>query len=351
MSSSADDCLLLAVCEARIRAKVIEILDFDDHVIVGMILRHVVRCANSGAGDDADIPGLRKMLAILVDEEHAATLSTTLLEEPVRPEGGGARRALLSTWPFDKVVGPLPLDAASRASALSDSCPLFGKAARGVEVRRCADPSIGYGVFATRQLLRGDLVGVYLGERLTFNSWWLRHGAQRDARGCLVGAADDGSAAALRDRANAAERHARLEALPEGLRPLGGANNGGAYVFKLPPACQALLDGEPVHCIDAEDPNRSSWCRFINHAPREDLQSCNVEVHIDELANVWFVVRAERVERGQELRFDYGPTYFSSTTGFANFTPPGTNCTEGVVPSTTSSMGPSPGVDPHSAIA
>jgi hypothetical protein len=196
---------------------------------------------------------------------------------------------------------------------LDENGPLFGTTARGVEVRRCADPSMGHGVFATRTLHCGELVDVYLGERLTFNNWWLRHGAERDGVGCLIGAADDGSQAALRDRASAAERHARLEALPEGSRPLGGANNGGAYVFKLPPECRDRVGREPVYCIDAEDPNRSSWCRFINHAPSDDREHCNVKVHVDQLANVWFVVSAQQIRRGSELRFDYGPTYFSAT--------------------------------------
>ena len=100
--------------------------------------------------------------------------------------------------------------------------------------------------------------------------------------------------------------------MPEGSRPLGGANNGGAYVFKLPPECRDRVGREPVYCIDAEDPNRSSWCRFINHAPSDDREHCNVKVHVDQLANV-FVVSAQQIRRGSELRFDYGPTYFSAT--------------------------------------
>jgi hypothetical protein len=307
----SDDRLLLTVCEARIRAKVVEILQYDDSVVVDMIFRHVVRCATHGDGEDADISGLRDLLAILVGKDHAATLSDALLAEPAQPEQ--VRREPFSSWPFDDSVGPLPSDAASRLIALEENGPLFGTTARGVEVRRCADPSMGHGVFATRTLHCGELVGVYLGERLTFNNWWLRHGAERDGVGCLIGAADDGSQAALRDRASAAERHARLEALPEGSRPLGGANNGGAYVFKLPPECRDRVGREPVYCIDAEDPNRSSWCRFINHAPSDDREHCNVKVHVDQLANVWFVVSAQQIRRGSELRFDYGPTYFSAT--------------------------------------
>ena len=317
MSSSADDQVMLAVCRARIRSKVVNVLNFDDQVIVDMILRHVVRCASHGDGEDADIPGLQELLSILVGREHAATLSNVLLAEPAPPED--ARHVPFSTWPFDDTIGPMPSDAASRLSALDANglgpfgkAGVLGQAARGVEVRRCADPSIGQGVFATRTLRRGELVGVYLGERLTFNSWWLRHGAERDATGCLLGAADDGSAVAMRDRAAAAERYARLERLPEGARPIGGANNAGAYVFKLPHDCRARVGGEPVYCIDAEDPNRSSWCRFINHAPSDD-RHCNVAVHLDEHANVWFVVSAESIPRGSELRFDYGPTFFSST--------------------------------------
>ena len=313
MSISNDERLMLAVCEARIRAKVVEILNYDDEVIVDMILRHIIRCAAQGDGEDADIPGLQDLLAILVGVDHAATLSNALLAEPALPQGKEVRRVAFSTWPYDDTIGPLPSDAPSRLAALDEDGPLFGKAARGVEVRKCADPSVGHGVFAIRDLRHGELVGVYQGERLTFNRWWLRHGAQRDAAGCLIGAADDGSAAALRDRASAAERHARLESLPDGARPIGGANNGGAYVFKLPHDCRDLVDGKPVYCIDAEDPTRSNWCRFINHAPGDDPENCNVAVHLDEHGNVWFVVSADCIHRGSELRFDYGPRYFSST--------------------------------------
>ena len=186
----SDDRLLLTVCEARIRAKVVEILQYDDSVVVDMIFRHVVRCATHGDGEDADISGLRDLLAIVVGKDHAATLSDALLAEPAQPEQ--VRREPFSSWPFDDSVGPLPSDAASRLIALEENGPLFGTTARGVEVRRCADPSMGHGVFATRTLHCGELVGVYLGERLTFNNWWLRHGAERDGVGCLIGVARQG---------------------------------------------------------------------------------------------------------------------------------------------------------------
>lgn len=328
-SIMSDDQLLLAVCEARIRDRVVTIIGYDDEVIIDMILRHVLRCAMDGEGEDADIGGLTALLAILVGDERAATLSNDLLAEPALPPGAESTRVPFATWPFDDSIGPLPVDDAARQSALSADGPLFGTGARGVEVRT-VDPSIGQGVFATRPLRHGELVGVYIGERLTFNSWWTRHGAARDAAGGLIGvkllfpeattptgaaASHGSSAAALRDRAAAVERHARLEALKEGSRPLGGANNGGAYVFKLPPGCQEGVDGEPIYCIDAEDPNRSTWCRYLNHAPSDDRENCNVEVQIDARGGVWFVVSADCIQPGAELRFDYGLGFASKIYG------------------------------------
>lgn len=313
---AANDKLLLAVCRARVNAKVVELLGCEDDIVVDMILRHVVRCANAGTGDDADIPALIQLLAILVGEDKATALANVLLAEPPTPHGSVRQRKHFATWPFATSVGPLPMDRDNSVHCCADDGP-FGMAARGVEVRPCtADLSVGHGVFATRVLQPGELVGVYLGERLTFHEWWLRHGASRSSTGQLIGVSDDdASPEAQRDRLAAAERYARLEALETGSKPIGGADNMGAYVFKLPPDACDHVNGDRVHCIDAEDPHRSSWCRFLNHASNEE-DTCNVEAQIDDTGHVWFVVRPGVViERGTELRFDYGPTYVSFPLG------------------------------------
>ena len=113
-------------------------------------------------------------------------------------------------------------------------------------------------------------------------------------------------AAALRERA---ERLASLTA-EEGA-PIGGAANGGKYVFPLLPGnwqelgtalLPALLTSIPAY-LDAEDPTRSSWCRFINHA--EDDASANLKFQVDCIRGfVWFVA-SRPIGAGEELAFKY----------------------------------------------
>ena len=45
--------------------------------------------------------------------------------------------------------------------------------------------------------------------------------------------------------------------------PMGGADNGGGYTFSLlPDSASAIFPGR-VAFIDAEDPHRSNWARYI----------------------------------------------------------------------------------------
>jgi len=211
-------------------------------------------------------------------------------------------------WPFDASIGPLPEDV---ATALNPDGP-WGQAARGVEVRDCSDPARGMGVFARRRLLAGDLVGLYWGEKLTRREYISRHGGERDSTGALINRSVDGrsgvrgSLSAIIERATAVERRERLDALTYG-KPVGE----GSYVFLLPQSSHCLVRGEPVYCIDAEDPNRSSWCRFMNHA-RSGSPASNVDQQISREGDIWFVTNSV-VEAGTELCFDYGPnTMFGS---------------------------------------
>ena len=101
-------------------------------------------------------------------------------------------------------------------------------------------------------------------------------------------------------------RHARLASLVDG-GPIGGANNQGNYVFKLPACAHDKVNGEPVYGVDAEDPCRSGWCRYLNHAP-SGSDACNVESRVDAAGAIWFVVsHPAGIEPGVELCFDYGP--------------------------------------------
>ena len=94
---------------------------------------------------------------------------------------------------------------------------------------------------------------------------------------------------------------------------MGGVDNGGSYIFATllaacePEALPAGMGRRPIY-VDAEDPTRSSWCRFINHAHYETPQ-CNLEPRSDPLrALVWFEAR-RAIRAGEELAFSYGMAF------------------------------------------
>ena len=201
-----------------------------------------------------------------------------------------------SVWPYGDSIGPLPVDS---AAALAPDGP-WGLAARGAEVRECPGDK-GMGAFAVRKLSAGDLVGLYWGEQLTLRECLLRSSGESviaQERGGSRG----GGIQALLDRASINERRTRLAALTHGA-PMGGDDNRGGYTFVLPSNAYAVVRGERVHGIDAEDPNRSSWCRYLNHAP-EDTDACNVVKHIDAQGHIWFAAKVD-ILPGTELCFAY----------------------------------------------
>jgi hypothetical protein len=92
---------------------------------------------------------------------------------------------------------------------------------------------------------------------------------------------------------------------------MGGEENGGSYCFSLLPSAAplpALLpDPALIAYVDAEDPNRSSWARYINHAAPDSAQ-CNARSHVNaEELLVWFTA-ARPILAGEEIAFDYQAT-------------------------------------------
>ena len=164
----------------------------------------------------------------------------------------------------------------------------WGERACGVEVRPCHGPNAdrGLGAFATRQLAKGSVVGVYWGEHL---------------------------------RAAAVDRRA-------------AEGDGCDYVLTLihddsedlVEAYEAMCPGRGCY-IDAQDPSKSTWTRFINHESEwavdsvevdgvevvleEPCPACNVCLRTNVLAGLaWFEAKRD-IHVGEELCFDYGPQY------------------------------------------
>jgi len=61
--------------------------------------------------------------------------------------------------------------------------------------------------------------------------------------------------------------------------------------------------------VDAEDPDVSSWCRFINHDARPNLALKVLPKGIGGKPRVWFTAKRS-VAEGDELCFDYGPGFW-----------------------------------------
>lgn len=141
----------------------------------------------------------------------------------------------------------------------------------------------GYGAFACERIEEGVCPCDYIGEILS-----ARDVSARYNRVALP---------TMSDRAWRADRELR------------GVTTTGNYLFAI-----ADKPGkEPNAFIDAEDPWKSNWARFINHAPESKYQ-CNLRCRslpCDMYGNprVWFVAIRD-IEVGEELLYDYGDEYW-----------------------------------------
>ena len=138
------------------------------------------------------------------------------------------------------------------SEALDPAGP-WGALACGVEIKCCEDEEDkGMGAFATQPIHRGDVVGIYWGECLTLRQLAARHGSSydwwlRDLR--------ESDMAPL-ERVELEARKVRIEELiPLHAtlgEPVGGAENGGNYVFALRDHPHRAKPHEVV-CIDGEE--------------------------------------------------------------------------------------------------
>ena len=200
-------------------------------------------------------------------------------------------RGVADNWPSDEIDPPQ-----NTFQALDLDGP-WGPTARGVEIRQCtAVIEKGMGAFATRGIPRDAVIGVYWGELLVQREFNLRHGWKVSSGGSHV-------EVSVSEEAALTKRRRRLGALEPGRAPIGGIENGGSYCFALLPE-EYDYSEERIAFIDAEDPNRSAWSRYINHANGESGE-CNCVSMVDAASSrVWF--RAFRdILPGEEICFSY----------------------------------------------
>ena len=65
----------------------------------------------------------------------------------------------------------------------------------------------------------------------------------------------------------------------------------------VPPVANVLLTARV---------RRSSWCRYINHAP---AGTCNLEINVDARRHLIWFVALRAIHVGEELHFNYGKYY------------------------------------------
>ena len=264
-------------------------------------LRRVVELQQEYFADDLDPPPDAAAWSNEELETFFATGGQGKQRTPLNAQCRALRAALrhaADAWPDADVAWPESLDPIGGQWS-AESC--------GVAVRACEDqPQKGLGVFAVRRLVAGSVVGIYWGEALTPDAFRRRHNRYQ---GCL--------GAAVRrccPRCHDPERHARLSSLGPGRAPMGGSMNGGSYVVCVAHEQHvewaAREEPERPMYIDAEDPTRSSWARYINHADSGDSTSCNcvLRVAAEPEARAWLVAKRD-IPPGDELMFDYGPRY------------------------------------------
>lgn len=208
-------------------------------------------------------------------------------------------------WP-EAEPRPPPSD---EAEALDPDGP-WGVEACGVDVRICDDhPEKGRGAFAVRQLGAGTVVAVYAGERLTQREHAIRHDASRSEEQGGPKMLPVHKPLTAAERALLADRKERLAQLTaEEGAPIKGSANGGSYSFALLPDTSSAIFPTRIAYIDAEDPRRSNWARYVNHAPTESRR-CNTEAMIDAVRMLVWLQARRTIEPGEELCFDYGDEY------------------------------------------
>jgi SET domain-containing protein len=144
----------------------------------------------------------------------------------------------------------------------------------------------GLGAFALAPILSGTKVGEYEGEILTRLQVEARYWSLRKLK--------------VDDRRWIKSRKQRNQGI------------SGDYLF----------DMDDGLYIDGEDADKSSWCRFMNHAADSgSTSSCNVETRCTRQVmwdegemkvvqpRLWFVAMRD-IESGEELSYDYGDSYW-----------------------------------------
>lgn len=81
-------------------------------------------------------------------------------------------------------------------------------------------------------------------------------------------------------------------------------NNNNSYIF----AIQGVR-GNIIHFVDAEDPKKSNWTRFVNGA-RTPAQRKKINVKFKQYGKKMYLETLRDLSPGEEMICDYGPMYW-----------------------------------------
>lgn len=143
-----------------------------------------------------------------------------------------------------------------------------------IGIRIGPSPGKGFGAFALRRFEAGSIVGDYCGEAISQREINARYEKTEPLK--------------IDDHLWVISRQQR--SIP----------TTGDYLYRV----------ENDLFIDAEDPDVSSWARFINHASEANLQGKSLAKSYTGEPRVWFVARRD-IEPGDELTWDYGDDYWN----------------------------------------
>jgi hypothetical protein len=161
----------------------------------------------------------------------------------------------------------------------------------GLELREASVAGCGLGVFATKKLSKGAILGTYKGEMLSEREYWNRYPSHIHDKWLR----EEDTVRFLRELA--LYESGKRATAPEPCAPVP---------YPRGRTCGYVLKIGPDLYVDAEDPDKSNWARYIN-APFVSLGKKPNAVFLDSM-----MIRATRdIRPDEEIFIDYGSAYWA----------------------------------------
>ena len=168
-------------------------------------------------------------------------------------------------------------------TAAAKSCPEF------LEIKNAQMPQMGLGVFAKKKLKKGVVLGKYIGEVLTTFKFHKRYPEPP-----IYAWLKNTETKRFKKELSVWKKNKRQGTPPLPCAPIQYPENRSGYYI--------VYQGK--RHIDAEDPEKSNWTRFINHKPfSKKANTCFTSGNIN-------IKTSRDIEPGEELYINYGSKFF-----------------------------------------